>query len=262
MLKNIKMLLIKLGLVLVITFSIFLGGKAGNVGKVAYATSNGKGVYSTVQQQKQMSDLKDVKDVLNNLNGTTESGIKKGSKGKVLIYSSHSNEKYINGSIDLIGDDLAKKLTKKGFSVEHDITDYAEIQGYNRSYYSSGDMLKSKNLSEYVLIIDLHCDSSSKPVSTQVKGNEVARLMFPNVSLNPNLKTETNLVNKIKKGLDAFGGKIYRDNVTHYRTGIAMYNLQRSPNMMLMEVGCDKNDSTSCFRANTYFSSAVAEALK
>jgi len=266
MLKRVKMMLIKLGLVLVITISIFLGGKVGNVGKVAYATSNGKGVYSTVQYQKQMSDLKDVKDVLKgiqNSNVQSESNvIKPNSRGKILLYNSHSCEKNQDSTIQQVTSNLKLKLEKKGFQVEQNLTPFANVQGYNRSYYSSGAWLDTQDLSKYVLCIDCHMDATPNSVEADFKNGGVARLMFPNVSQNPNLKAETNIVDRIKNGLNTFSDKIYRENVTHYKKGIIYYCLDKSPNMILMEIGSDKNNFESCARANTLVSSAIERAFK
>jgi len=258
MLKNIRKLLITLGLVFVITISIF-SGIGSRTGKVAYA--NGNNTYTTTQQQK--ADLKEVKDVLAGITiGTNGNEVKAGSRGKILLYSSHSCEKNKEASIIEISENLSQKLEKKGFIVEHDKSLFANEQGYNRSYYSSGAMLDAKKLSEYVLVCDIHMDAATNPISTEINGKEVARLMFPNLSQNPNLKAETRLVEKIKEGLDSFGGKIFREQTTKYKKGINYYSLNKSPNILLIEVGGNMNDKLSAFRSCTYLSSAISEAIK
>jgi len=257
MLKNkIKMFLISLGLVcVIITVSIF--GGIGSKGNKAYANSNSN--KSTYSMKQQSVDLQDVKDVLKGIQG---SDVKPNSRGRILIYSSHSCEKNVDSSILEVSSDLTKKLEKKGFNVEHDKSLFADMQGYNRSYYSSGAMLDKKDLSKYVLVIDCHMDSTPSKMTTNYKDMDVAKLMFPNLSENPNLKAETNIVDRIKKGLNTFSDKIYRENVTHYRRGINFYSLNKSPNMILMEIGSDKNDFLSCQRANTLVSSAIERAFK
>jgi len=242
-------MLIKLGLVFAIgfvTLGLFkIGNVLGNMNKVVYASNmSGYSVSDTVKTK----EVKVAKVVQN--------------RGKILLYSSHSCEKNTDSTIIQITENLAKKLTAKGFQVEHDKSLFADQQGYNRSYHSSGAMLDKKDLSQYVLCIDCHMDSTPKQISASYNNNDVAKLMFPNVSENPNLKAETQIVDKIKDGLSTFNEKIYRENVTHYKKGIIYYCLDKSPNMILMEIGSDKNNFYSCARANTLVASAIERAFK
>ena len=262
MLKNkIKMMLISLSIVFFITVSVF--GGIGGKGK-AYAKSNGLSNTHTMKQQK--SDYQDVKDILAGLENSdihSESNIiKPNSRGKILLYNSHSCEKNQDSTIQQVTSDLKLKLERKGFQVEQNVTLFANVQGYNKSYYSSGAWLDTQDLSKYVLCIDCHMDATPCTIKADYKNGGVARLMFPNVSENPNLKAETNIVDRIKNGLSTFSDKIYRENVTHYKKGIIYYCLDKSPNMILMEIGSDKSNFVSCQRANTLVSSAIERAFK
>ena len=240
--------------VLVIVIILFtIGTKLGDMSNPKNINGNTYKITQVVQAKEIEIKQVEVKPIL--INKTQN------NKGKVLIYSSHSCEKNLNSTVTDIGEDLAKKLEKKGFQVEHIKTDFANEQGYNKSYYASGNMLDKKNLKDYILIIDLHMDADNNPISTKVKDNDVARLMFPNVSENPNLIVETKLVQKIRKGLGSFDDNIFRENVTHYKKGISYYNLNKSPNMILMEVGGNNDNLLSCKRANTLVSSAIERAI-
>jgi len=261
MLKNkLKIMLISLGIVFFISVSIF-GGIGNKVGKTAYATSN-----TTYTMKQQKSDYQEVKNVLAGLEKSSNKNesniIKPNSRGKILLYNSHSCEKNQDSTIQQVTSDLKLKLERKGFTVEQNVTKFAEIQGYNRAYYSSGDWLNKQDLSKYVLCIDCHMDSTPCAIESDYKNVSVAKLMFPNVSQNPNLKAETTIVNRIKNGLSTFSDKIYRENVTHYKKGIIYYCLDKSPNMILMEIGSDKSNFVSCQRANTLVSSAIERAFK
>ena len=152
-------------------------------------------------------------------------------------------------------------MEKKGYIVEQNLTNFATENGYNKSYHSSGAWLQTLDLSQYALSLDLHMDSTPSPVVTKFNEGNVAKVMFPNVSDNPNLKHQTELVEKIKDGLETFSDNIYRNQTTSYRVGIQYYNLNRNPNMLLVEIGSDKNNFFECRKTCTLLASAIDRAL-
>lgn len=253
MLKNkIRKLLIKLGLAIFLTVSLFkVGNMLGNMNNTVYASSSNTYEVSDTIKTKEVKVtekvIKEVKQVQN--------------KGKILLYNSHGNEKNQDSTIAQITTDLKLKMEKKGYIVEQNLTNFATQNGYNKSYYSSGAWLQTLDLSQYVLCLDIHLDGTPNPINTTVKNQDVAKIMFPNLSENPNLKHQTEIVNKIKEGLESFSNKIYKPQSTSYRQGIIFYNLNKNPNMLLVEVGSDKNDFISCQRSLTYLSSAIDRAL-
>lgn len=289
MLKNkIKKLLVKLGLFVTISISVFIGGSMKC--KTVYADNLSK---YTTQQLSQMMDLNEwIKDkdennnkveinkklnvdndnkvtynenveqnINNKYNQISNQQINQ-SKGRVLIYSTHSCEKNVDSTVIDVAEDLANKFREKGYVVDHDKSDFANENGYNKAYYSSAKMLDGLDLSVYSMILDLHFDSTPNPVATKdINGNDVARLMFPNLSENPNLEHQTNLVNKIRNGLNEYGEGIYKENVTHYKKGISFYSLNKNENMLLIEVGSDKNSFDDCSKSMTYFVDAVDKAI-
>lgn len=182
--------------------------------------------------------------------------VRASDKPKILIYHSHTCEKNTNASIVEIGNDLSRKLENKGFTVEHITTDFSK-NDYNNSYYNSRADLQKLDLNTYELLLDIHTDSFNKPLSTEINGVDVAKLMFVTVSQNPNLKQQKEIISGITDNLNKFSDEIVRDETTHYKRGISYYNSDLSDNMLLIEVGDDKNTYVETKRANTYLSSAI-----
>lgn len=244
--KKIQNLLIKLGLTICITISLFnIGAKLGSNSKVAYANSNTYSVSQSINQQE-------IKDTIKQIQSE-----RKVSKGKILIYSSHSCEKNVDSTILQISEDLSKKLTSKGFQVEHEKTLFANEQGYNRSYHSSARMLDGKDLSQYILVIDIHMNSGVKPLIVKdINNNDVAQIEMVQTKTNPNLQAENKIAEGITKEINKFG-YISRGIYSIYQKGINWYNLSKSPNMLLIEMGNNLNNEISVKRASTYLSSAI-----
>lgn len=181
-------------------------------------------------------------------------------KGRVLIYSSHTCEKNADSTVTEVAIDLANKLRSRGYFVDH-VQDNFVKNGYKNAYHESRKMLLDKQLSTYQIVVDIHFDAAPLPISTEVNGNEVARLMFPTVSENPNLEQQKNLIENIKSKLNEFSNSIVRAETTNYKKGITYYNSDLTPNFILVEVGGDKNNIWSCKRAVTYLSSAIDSTL-
>lgn len=182
--------------------------------------------------------------------------VRASDKPKILIYHSHTCEKNTNASIIKIGNDLTRKLEAKGFSVEHVIEDFSK-NDYNDAYYNSRERLQQLNLNTYKLVLDIHTDSFTKPLITEINGVDVAKLMFVTVSQNPNLKQQKEIISGITDNLNKFSDEIVRDETTHYKRGISYYNADLSDNMLLIEVGDDKNTYVETQRSNTYLASAI-----
>lgn len=184
------------------------------------------------------------------------------SKGKILIYSTHTNEHNIDSNITQVAEDLSQKLRNKGFEVEHNTTDFVGINDYNNAYANSRKMLMTKSLNDYALVLDIHMDSTPSPVTTNVNDKTVAKLMIPTTSENPYLKPETKIINGIKDKMKEFSNAVFREETTHYKTGIANYNLSMSPNMLLIEIGSDKSTLLECKLSNTYLSASINNYLR
>lgn len=183
----------------------------------------------------------------------------KHSKPKVLIYHSHTHERYQDATIYDIGEDLAIKLETKGCIVEHIRTNFST--DYNKSYKESRKMLLSKNLDEYALIIDLHRDSGDKSTTTIINGNKVARTMFVGAYENPNRDSALHITDTINKELDSQGKNIHKATFEKHRKSINVYNADLSDNMILLELGNLHNRKIECENTNTYLSQAIVTYL-
>jgi stage II sporulation protein P len=199
----------------------------------------------------------------NNIPSYTKSSITltqqiKISKPKILIYHSHTFEKYADGaSVFDVAEDLAKKLETKGMIVEHISTDFGK--DYKKSYSESRKMLLTKDLNEYALILDLHRDSGEKPTITTINGNKVARTMFVNAFESPNRESSLYIANFINKELSKnnTGLHINKDIYEKHRKPHNLYNADLNPNALLIELGNMHNTSDECRNTNTYLSEAI-----
>lgn len=242
--NGIKINLIKFVLILILAILVFrIGSKMGNM---AYANSNS----INSNDLNNSIRIKTTKQSVNKPNKSI-------NKGKILIYSTHSCEVNKDSSVITIAEDLAKKLRKKGYDVTHDKTKFADIKGYNKAYYSSGEMLEKLDLSQYFLILDIHFNAGKSPAITKdINGNDVAKIEMIQTKENPYLQEENNIANGITENINKFGD--ISDGVeSYYKQGIIYYNLSKSPNMLLVEIGNNMNNGLSCMRTNTYMASAI-----
>lgn len=178
---------------------------------------------------------------------------------KILIYHTHTLEKNMNSTVIDIGEDLSVKLRNKGYEVEHITTNFSK--DYNKAYYASAEMLKTKNLKDYALIIDMHINAGGVPTAVMVNDNPVAQAMFVQTKTNPYLEDENDRALSIGQHLLEFG-KIYRGVYANYKVGIKHYNLALSNNMLLLEAGNNLDDFLSVKRMNTYLSASIDLNLK
>ena len=180
--------------------------------------------------------------------------------GKILIYHSHTSESYADGyDIVQAGEDLAEKLRRKGFEVEH-VTEKFDTN-YNNAYYASRQMLLTKNLGEYDLVIDMHRDAlaNGKMLGTDNKNQDVARLMFVTTTQSPNYKNQLDIVDGITDSIRGFGD-ISR-NTWEYDYGINYYNGDLTSKLVLIENGFNTNTTLEIKRANTYLAAAIESYL-
>ena len=178
--------------------------------------------------------------------------------GKILIYHSHTAESYIDGyDVVQAGEDLANKLRKKGFEVEH-VTEKFDTD-YNNAYFASRKMLLTKDLEKYDLIIDMHRDAlaNGKMLGVDNKNQDVARIMFVTTTQSPNYKNQLNIVNGVIDNIKGFGD--FTRNTWEYDYGINYYNGDLSSKFVLIENGFNTNNSLEIKRANTYLAAAIEQ---
>ena len=183
----------------------------------------------------------------------------KEAKGKILIYHTHSREEYLDSNVIEMGEDLARKLEKKGYIVEHVEEDFSV--DYNTAYDKSRDYLLNIDLNEFDLIIDYHRDSLNFSNTEVVKGVNVAKGMFVYDITSKNYDKTKLIGDEILDNMDKFNNMITRENF-YYEGGINQFNSDLDDNIVLWESGNTMNNSLEIKRLNTYFASSIDTYLK
>lgn len=184
---------------------------------------------------------------------------KEASKGRILIYHTHTREDYVDSNVVELGEDLAIKLEKKGYVVDHVVEDM-ERNGYNESYNTSRAYLKGVDLSQYSLVIDMHRDSIPYANTVNVNGVECARGMFVFSKNSSGYEASQIKSNGVEKYMDKFNQGLMRDG-WYYNNGINHFNTDLSDNMVLFEAGNNSNTKVEVQRLNTYFASSINRYL-
>ncbi len=208
------------------------------------------------------------------------------SKPCVLVYHSHTTEAYslldtgfyinsdarskdINRNTARVGDELVKELEARGFTVIHD----KEIHDtdYNSSYDESAKAV-DKYLEEYPSIevtIDVHRDDITYENKTKVKptavinGKKAARMMliagceYGKVKNFPDWEYNLRFDLQVQKKMNERYAGLMRPILFSQRK----YNMYKTHNSFLLEVGTDANTlEEACYSARL-FGSALAELM-
>lgn len=183
----------------------------------------------------------------------------KEAKGKILIYHTHSREDYVDSNVIEMGEDLANKLEKKGYIVEHAKDDFSI--DYNTAYDKSRKYLLNIDLNDFDLIIDYHRDSLDFSNTEIVKGVNVAKGMFVYDTTSENYDNAKLIGDGILNNMDKFNDGITRENF-YYEGGINQFNSDLDDDIILWESGNNKNSKLEIKRLNTYFASSIDTYLK
>ena len=176
---------------------------------------------------------------------------------RVMIYHTHTLEDFIDGTTVVdAGEDLARKLTEKGYEVIHIKENFSK--NYNAAYKASGEFLQGEDLSQYDLIIDYHRNALDSANTVNVWGNDSARAMFVYSKASANYDSCRNLGNVIKDNLE--DGVYMRDY--EYNHGIRNFNTDLSPNMLLLEAGNNNNNIWQIKRLNTHLVNSIDKCFK
>ncbi|MEW8956472.1 stage II sporulation protein P [Clostridium sp.] len=189
------------------------------------------------------------------------------SKPEVLIYHTHNNEEFLPGgavsSIATVGDELTRILEETyGISVIHDKT--IHIKNYSTSYKSSSKTVDNylNQYKDFKLIIDLHRDSGPKKnsITTNINGEDVAKIMFVISKDRKNLNENMKLVNKMTE----IGNKLYpgllRQTYT-YNRGQNNFNQDKSSKAILIELGSDASTIDEAKASTKYIARIIAETI-
>ena len=182
------------------------------------------------------------------------------NKPKVYIYNSHQGEKYSNEYIEnsnivpdvmLATSMLKEKLESIGIKTiieKNDILGYMSKHGLDHggSYIASRYFL-DKVYKEYPnldLYIDLHRDATTKEVSTTtINGKKYARVLFVIGLENKNYQKNLDVTNKINNLILKSYPNLTRGIMKKQGVGVnGVYNQDLNSNVILLEVGGDKNN--------------------
>lgn len=202
------------------------------------------------------------------------------SSPQILIYHTHTSEKYIDSrpgelsdTIVGVGDYLTKILTEDyGYNVIHDTTNYHFVDGV-KAHDAYLNSLKGITaiLDEYPsieVLIDLHRDSPAAR-NVIIDGKETAQVMLFNGLCRDQNGPLTNLDNPYLQDNLAFSlqlqlksntmypGLFYRNYLKAYR-----YNLHLRPKSLLVELGTDDNTLESAMNALKPFAEVLDTVLK
>ena len=184
---------------------------------------------------------------------------KENSKGRILIYHTHTQEDYVDSNVVEMGRDLALKLEKKGYVVDHVSRDF--VRGdYNNAYNYSREYLQGVDLTQYSLVIDFHRDALAYPNTALYKGNNVAKGMMVFSKASKHFTDSERVSNGILSYMDAFDRNLTRDS-WYYDYGINDFNSDLGDNVILWESGNNSNNKLEIMRLNTYFASAIDQYL-
>ena len=178
---------------------------------------------------------------------------------QILIYHTHSQETFADSepgeNVVAVGEELARLLTEKGYSVYHDTSVYDLRDGkldrskaYNYALEGVTSILQTYPSIQVVL--DIHRDGVGENVHlvTEVDGRPTAQIMFFNglsqtpegaIEYLPNPYREENLAFSLQMQL---GAAAYYPGYTRkiYLKGLR-YNMHLRPRSSLIEVGAQTN---------------------
>lgn len=193
---------------------------------------------------------------------------------EVALYHTHNAETYIpehgkskvegnNGGITLVGEEIAGTLTEQGVRVVHDLTihDYPDFPtSYIKSKTTANDLLG--DYPDLKMLIDLHRDAGiPKKQTVTIDGKESALLLFVvgngQYVSNPHWRENYALARQIANRLQ----ERYPGIVKDVRLKSGGYNQNLSPNVLLVEVGSEKNTLDEALIAGRCLGEVLAELI-
>ena len=193
---------------------------------------------------------------------------------EVAFYHTHNAETYIpehgkskiegkNGGITLVGEEIAGTLTDQGVRVVHDLTihDYPDFPtSYIKSKTTVNGLLT--DYPDLKMLIDLHRDAGvPKKQTVTIDGKESALLLFivgnSQYVSNPHWRENYALARQVANRLQ----ERYPGIVKDVRLQSGGYNQNISPNVLLIEVGSDKNTFDEALIAGRCLGEVLAELI-
>lgn len=195
------------------------------------------------------------------------------SKPEIFIYHTHTTESFKpegNYSLDLnktvcgVGDILTKQLEENyGISVIHDKTVH-DATAYAMSYERSGVTVDKyfKKYGDFKLVIDLHRDGldNHQAVTTNINGENVARIMFVLAQKNPHYKENLKVANRLSEISNKLFPGFYRAHY-YYGYGTKYFHQNKSNNSILIEVGANSSNLEDAKNSSKYLARIIAEYI-
>lgn len=206
----------------------------------------------------------------------------KSDKPQILIYHTHSQEKFIDSrekekadTVVGVGSYLTQILEDTyGYHVIHDTTCYDIIDGKlerSKAYNKAKDGVQKilENNPTIEVIIDIHRDGADHKRTTVINGKETAQIMLFNglcrdqngpIAYLENPYIQDNLALSLQlqlKAIELYPGLFYKNYLNCYR-----YNMHLRPKCILMELGTDKNTLESAKNAMDPFARVLNAVLQ
>ncbi|BDR76259.1 stage II sporulation protein P [Clostridium tetani] len=195
------------------------------------------------------------------------------SKPEVFIYHTHATESYkpeenfsldLNKTVCAVGDILTKELEDNyGISVIHDKTVH-DANAYAMSYERSGVTVDKylKKYGDFKLVIDLHRDGLDNPkaVTTNINGENVAKIMFVLAQKNPHYKENLKVANSLSEISNKLFPGFYRSH-HYYGYGTKYFHQNKSNNSVLIEVGANSNNLQDAKNSAKYLARIIGEYI-
>lgn len=212
-----------------------------------------------------------------------------GDKPSILIYHTHTSESYValdvgwypsdftsrssdcGQNMARVGQAIADELKKAGFNVIHDKTIYDTT--YNGAYQRSRAQVELylELYPSIVITLDVHRDALTtnneqtiiKPVA-EVNGKKAAQIMLiagregNTITSFPNWENNLKFAVQIQNKMNELYPEVMRPVFHCYR----MYNMDLTPNSLLVEVGTHGNTLEEAVYSGTLFGKALSEMLK
>lgn len=212
-----------------------------------------------------------------------------GDKPSILIYHTHTSESYValdvgwypsdftsrssdcGQNMARVGQAIADELKKEGFNVIHDKTIYDT--SYNGSYQRSRAQVELylELYPSIVITLDVHRDALTtnneqtiiKPVA-EVNGKKAAQIMLiagregNTITSFPNWENNLKFAVQIQNKMNELYPDVMRPVFHCYR----MYNMDLTPNSLLVEVGTHGNTLEEAVYSGTLFGKALSQMLK
>lgn len=227
---------------------------------------------TNVDEDKLSSNMYNTLSKNNNVDGEVSTGSVKDRKFRILIYHTHTTEAFKPAKNDsfyeqynIVGvGDVLKKELEKNYNVEviHDKT--IHNTSYLESYKRSGETLEKylSEIDDFDLILDLHRDSLDNKdlVTTNIDGENVAKIMFVVAKNNPNyLENEelamelTDLANELYPG--------FARSIFYYERGSNAFNQTKSSDLALVEMGAQLNTVEEAINSAKLLATVIGEYL-